>query len=119
FASAEVVQERSPTLIVFEVLSDMFGKENVSGLAAIHHPLRYIKTGTSEIRVTIHIYHAADRTAVYSHPKLQAGMLFENATDFYRALRWRFRAGVKDQRHPVTSWNFNQPSPGFSLLKLF
>jgi hypothetical protein len=35
-------------------------------------------------------------------------MLLESATDFDRALRRRFRTGVKDQRHPVAGGNFNQ-----------
>jgi hypothetical protein len=45
-------------------------------------------------------------------------MLFESATDFDRALRRRFRAGVKDQRRPVAGGNFNQSACGFGSLKL-
>src|ERR1700730_17494300 len=45
-------------------------------------------------------------------------MFFKSATDFERALHWLFRALVKNQRHPVAGWNFNQAAGGFSLLNL-
>ena len=46
-------------------------------------------------------------------------MLFESATDFDRALRRRFRTGVKDQRHPVAGGNFNQSASRFCTAKFF
>ncbi|HWY51827.1 MAG TPA: hypothetical protein VNW72_10125 [Chthoniobacterales bacterium] len=42
----------------------------MSSVAAVHHPLRHIKTGTGKIGLTVYIDHAADRAAVHSHPKL-------------------------------------------------
>ena len=85
----------------------MFGKQNVSGIAAIHYALADIETRSREIGAPVHVDHAANRPAVYSHAKLQPWMLFESATDFDRALCWRFGTGVKDQCHPIASWNFN------------
>src|SRR3984893_6193755 len=45
-------------------------------------------------------------------------MFFKSATDFERALHWLFRALVKNQRHPVAGWNFNQAAGGVSVLNL-
>src|SRR5713101_1426101 len=96
----------------------MFRKQDMSGIATIHYPLRHVEASPREIGATIHIDHTADRTAVYSHAKFQVWVLFERAADFDRALRRRFWTGVKDQRHSIPSWNLNQASSGFSLLKL-
>ena len=90
----------------------------MSGVPAIHHPLRHVEAGTGEIGMTIHIYHPADRTAVHAHSNLQAWMRLERATDFNRALRRRFLTGVEDQRHAVAGWNFYQPTRSFGFLVL-
>jgi hypothetical protein len=119
FARTKIVQERSPPLVFFKILGDVFGEENVSGIAAIHHPLRHVNPGAGETGPFVYIDNPADWAAVDSHPKLQARMFPERAADLHRALRRRFRTRVKYQRHAVTSWNFIQPNPGFSLLKLF
>ena len=70
FAFAEIVQERSPLLVFFEVFSDVLRKENVPGVTAIHHPLRDVEASTGEIGVTVHINHAADWATVDAHSKL-------------------------------------------------
>src|SRR5438552_8852646 len=88
------------------------------GVPTSHHPLGHVKAGTSEIGVTIHIYHPTDGTAVHAHSNLQAWMRLERATDFNRALRRRFLTCVKDQRHAVAGWNFYQPPRGFRFLIL-
>ena len=78
------------------------------GIATAHHAVRHVQTGTSKIRTTGHVDHAANGAAVHSHAKLQARALLKRTADFDRALRRRFRAGVKHQRDPVASWNFDQ-----------
>ena len=45
-------------------------------------------------------------------------MFLERAADLHRALRGRFRTGVKDQRHPVAGWDLDQTARGFGSLKL-
>src|SRR5439155_13826820 len=70
FACAKIMQEWSPLFVFFEVFGDMFRKEDMSGVAAIHHPLRHVEAGAREVGMTIHINHAARRTAVHTHPKL-------------------------------------------------
>src|SRR5207249_5162081 len=88
------------------------------GVPTSHHPLGHVKAGTSEIGVTIHIYHPTDGTAVHAHSNLQAWMLLERATDFNRALRRRFLTGVENQCHAVAGWNFYKPTRSFGLLIL-
>src|SRR5437899_12753623 len=112
------MEKRPPLFVAFEIFGDVSGEKNVSGIAAIHHSLRHIKTGTGKIGLTVHIDHAADWAAVHSHSKLYPRVFFERATDFERAFHRLFRALVKHQRHAVAGWNFNQASRGFSLLKL-
>ena len=104
--------------VFFQIFGDVLGDKNVSGISAIHHPLRHVEAGTGEIGVTIHIYHPADRAAVHAHSNLQAWMRLERATDFNRALRRRFLTGVEDQRHAVAGWNFYQPTRSFGFLVL-
>jgi len=90
----------------------------VPGVAAVHHPLRHIKTGPGKVGLTVHIDHPADRAAMHSHSKLQASMLFKRAADFERAFHGLFLAFIKNQRHPVAGRDLNQ-SPGcFGVLKL-
>src|SRR5437016_21284 len=106
FARTKGVQERSPLFVFFEIFGDMLGKENVTGISAGHHPLRHVDPGAREIGSFVYINHAANWSAVDSHPKLQARMFLELSADLDRALRWRFWTGVKDQRHPVAGRDF-------------
>ena len=49
FPLAEVVQVRLPMAVLSEVVRHMFGQENMSGIAAIHYPLRYVDSGSSYV----------------------------------------------------------------------
>ena len=60
----------------------------------------------AKIGAFVDIDHPANWTAVDSHPKLQTGMFLKRSADLQRALRRRFRTGVKDQRHPVAGRDF-------------
>src|SRR6266481_4863061 len=102
------MQERSPLLVFFEVFSEMFGEQNVAGVATIHHPLRHVDPSAGEIASFVYIDNPANWPAVNSHPKLQAGMFLERAADLHRALRRRFWTGVKNQRHPIAGRDFKQ-----------
>src|SRR5947207_14733831 len=98
FTGTKNVQARPPLFIFFEILGDMLGKQNVPGIPAIHHPLRYVETGTGEIGVTVYIYHAADRTDVHPHPKFQTWLIFKDATNLHCALRLGYNARGTDHR---------------------
>ena len=47
--------------VFFQIFGDVLGDKNVSGIPAIHYPLRHVEARTGEIGVTIHIYHPAYR----------------------------------------------------------
>ena len=49
FARTEIVQQRSPLLVFFEIFGDMLGEEDVPGIAAIHHPLRHVDSRTGQL----------------------------------------------------------------------
>ena len=117
-AFAEIMQKRSPLFVFSQIVGDAFGEKNVSGVAAIHHPLRHVDPSAREIGSFVYIDHAANWSAVDSHPKLQARMFIERPADLHRALRRRFGISVKDQHHPVASWDPNQTVLGFGSLKL-
>jgi hypothetical protein len=56
--------------VFFQILGDVSGDKDVSGISANHHPLRNVEAGAGEIGPTIYINHPAYRTAVHAHPKL-------------------------------------------------
>jgi hypothetical protein len=111
--------QRSPPLVFFQIFGDVLGKKNVPGVATIHHPFGQVDSSAREIRPFVYIDHAANGSAVDSHPELEARVFPERAADLHRALRRRFRIGVKDQHHSVASWDPNQTVRGFGSLKLF
>jgi hypothetical protein len=94
-------------------------KANVAGVATIHYPFCHVDSSAREIGLFVYIDNPANWSAVDSHPNLQARMFLERAADLHRALRRRFRIGVKDQHHPVARWDPNQTVRGFGSLKLF
>src|SRR5437868_3741734 len=118
FADTNIVQERPPLFVFFEVFSDMLRKQNVAGVAAIHHPFGHVETSAREIGPFVYIDHTANWPAVDSHPKLQARMFLERTADLYRALRRRFRTCVEDQRYAVAGRDFKQAARGVGSLKL-
>src|SRR3989441_43217 len=112
------MEKRPPMFVSFEIVGDVSGEKNVPGVAAVHHPLRHIKTGPGKVGLTVHIDYAANWATVHSHSKFYFRVFFERATDLERAFHWFFRALVKNQRHPVTGWDLDQAGRGFGVLKL-
>jgi len=119
FTCAKIMQQRPPLLVFFQVFCHMFGEKDVTGVTAIHHPLRDVKSGPGKIRTIIHINHTADRPAVNAHPQLQAWMFLARAANLNRALCRCSEAGVKDQCHAIAGCDLQQAARGFGALKLF
>src|SRR6266480_6207582 len=67
FPLAEVVQVRLPVAILSEVVRHMFGQQNMSGIAAIHYPLRHVDSGSRYVGAVIHIADLIDRATVNAH----------------------------------------------------
>src|SRR5436190_14812092 len=68
FTCAKIVQKRTPLRVLLQVLGDMFRKQNVSGIAAIHYSLRDIDAGAGDVRLLVQIADLVNRTAVNPHP---------------------------------------------------
>ena len=114
-------RDRAAAVAIPRILPDLrrrVWREDVPGVAATHHPFGDVDSSAREIGPFVYIHNPADRSAVDSHPKLQARVFLERAADLHCALRRRFRAGVKYQRHPVAGRDFKQTARGFGSLKL-
>jgi hypothetical protein len=53
FALAKIVQERTPPRMLFQILSDVLGEQNVSSVAAIHDALCNVDAGSSNVRLLV------------------------------------------------------------------
>jgi hypothetical protein len=49
FARTEIMQQRSPLFVFFQIFGDVFGEKNVSGVPTIHYPLRNVEASPREI----------------------------------------------------------------------
>ncbi len=67
FVFAKIMQVRLPPWIVLKIFSDMFRQQNVTGIAAIHYPLRKIDPDPGHADAIIHIRHLIDGTTVHTH----------------------------------------------------
>ena len=117
FTFAEVVQVRTPLRKMLEVISDVFGEEDVPGIAAIHDALRDVNCGAGHARLLVHVDNAADRPAVHTHAQFEIGMFLERAADFEGTFRRLFGAVVENQRHAIAGRNLEQAAGGFRTLK--
>ncbi len=102
FACAQVVQERSPPVVLFQIFSHMFGDEDVTGVATIHHSLRHVDPRAGDVLALVHVDHFVDRTAVNAHSQRDPRMFFQGSRNFQSALRRRFRICAENKRHPIT-----------------
>ena len=55
FAFAEFVQMRLPVSVMTEILRDALRKQNVSGIATIHHALRHVDAYAGDIGPLVYI----------------------------------------------------------------
>src|SRR5438552_15779146 len=86
FEGADIVEERSPALELFQVLGHMMGKKDVTSVATIHHSLGQVDARAGHVRPFVHVHHTTDRPAVNAHPDLQALIAFQRAADLNGAL---------------------------------
>ena len=98
----QVAQTRRPLPGMHQVIGDALGEENVTGVAAIHHPLRHVDAGPGDVGAPAHIGHLAHRSAVNPHPHRNFRMLLKRFGDLQRASGRFFHAAAEDQRHPIT-----------------
>ena len=101
FTRAKIVQERSPLLVFFEVFSHVPGKENVPGVAAIHHPLCHVDPSAREISLIIYIRDRIDRAAMNTHAQFELRSVLQFLADFQGALDGCFRIIHEDEHYSV------------------
>ena len=75
FAFAEIVQVAAPPRIMFQVIRHVFGEKNVTGIAAIHHPLRHVDASAGDIGLFVQVGDFVDWTAMNSHSDSKLGMI--------------------------------------------
>src|SRR5438094_5955103 len=97
----KVVQIRPPFAILREIIPNSFREKNMSGIAAIHHPLRHIDAYSSNVALIIYIGDLIHRSAVNSHPQLQLGVLTQLATNLECTTDRHIHGGEEDQYHSI------------------
>ncbi len=101
FVFAEIAQVRLPLPILDEIFGDMLREQNVSRIATIHDPFRHVNSRTGDVRLLVHIRHAADRATVDPHPELELRMKAQSSSDLHRTSNRGFGTGEEDERHSV------------------
>ena len=92
FTLAKLMQVRLPVRVFLEIFSDVLREQNVSGIAAVHDPLRDIDAGASHVRFSGCVDDPTDGSTVYAHSQRNLRMLLDCAAYFRRAFNRRFRA---------------------------
>ncbi len=99
---AKFVQAGVPARVRGKVVGHAFGKENMTGVAAIHHPLGQINASAGHVGAIVHVLHLLDRTAVNADAETDLGSLLQRRSDLQRALERRLELIEEDQRHAIT-----------------
>src|SRR6202011_453073 len=76
FDFANLMQMRLPQAVLREVVGHALRHQNVSGIAAIHHSLRDVNSGTGNVRPVVDIFNLIDWAAVDTHPQPKTRMAF-------------------------------------------
>ena len=119
FRLTQIVQMLFPMAELFQIFRDMLGKQDVLGIATIHHSLGNVDAGAGDVGTSTHIDHSANRAAVHPHAQLELGMFLYRSADLQRTFHRRFRRVVKNQRHSIAGRNCNQPMVRFGFAELF
>src|SRR3984893_622857 len=101
FAFAQLVQTWPPARVLFQITGDTFGKKNMSGVAAIHHPLRDADARAGDVCLLVQVSDFIDRPAVDSHADAKLGMTFQRLTNFQRTYNRRFWAVAENERATI------------------
>ena len=91
-AFTQVTQTRRPLPVLHQIIRHVLGDKNVSGVAAIHHPLRHVDAGPGDIDAPAHVSHLAHRSAVNAHTHRKFRVLEKRFGNLERALRRLLRA---------------------------
>src|SRR6516165_1142958 len=92
---------RSPVSIVSQVFREVFGEQNMTGIATTHDPLRHVNSSPGEIGLIVNIRDRIDWAAVNAHAQFELWTALQFLADFERAFNWRFGIVGKDEHHSV------------------
>src|SRR5438552_8230658 len=101
--AAKVVQIRFPFVILREIIGYSPRDKNVSGVAAIHRPLRHVNAYSSNVTLIIYIGDWIHRAAVNPHSQLQLWVLTQLATNLQRTTDRHIHGGEEGQHHSIAS----------------
>jgi len=101
--SPKVVQIRFPFVILPEIIGYSPRKKNVSGVAAIHHPLRHVNAYSSNVTLIIYIGDLIHGAAVNPHPQLQLWVLTQLAANLQRTTDRHIHGGEEGQPYSIAS----------------
>ena len=76
------MQVRLPTTMLRQIICEAFAHQNVTCVAAIHHPTRDIDSYSGNVFARVSIPDVLDRPAVDSHPYRQARLRAQSLADF-------------------------------------
>ena len=114
----KLVQIRSPFTVLRQIIGYSFGKQNVAGIATIHHPLRQVDARPSYVGSIIDIGNFIHWSAVDSHSQLQRWILSQLAADLPRATHRRIHTGKEGQHHSIPGRQPDQSAGRFRRSKL-
>ena len=71
FYVAELVKVGLPATPLSKIVRNAFTHEDVTGIPAIHHPLRDVDTDSGNVVALVRVLHLMDGAAMDSHPYRQ------------------------------------------------
>jgi hypothetical protein len=107
-AHAQIVQTSLPVPILSQIFRNMCGQKNMSRIATIQDSLRHIDSRPCHVRFLINIRDSVDRTAVNSHPQLDARMILQCSANLERTPGRFFRTVEENERHPIAGRHSNK-----------
>src|ERR1051325_1533690 len=104
------MQVTLPTTMLRQIPCEAFAHQNVSCVAAIHHPARDIDSHTGNVFPRVSIPDVLHRPAMDSHSYRQAWLRVQSLADLQSALGWPFHRTSEGQGHTVASRQDDQLS---------
>src|SRR2546422_10273121 len=96
----------------------MFRKQNMSGITAIHYPLRQVDSSSGKVCLLVYVGDFIDWSAMDPHPELEFRVILQRLCNLERALDRRLRTIAKNQCHPVACRQSDQFACCFRGMEL-
>src|SRR5256886_665774 len=95
------MQVRLPTTMLRQITREAFAYQNVTCIAAIHHPTRDIDSYSGNVFARVSVSDVLHRPTMDSHPYPQARLRAQSPADFQSALGRPLHCTGEDQGHTV------------------